>query len=197
MFWYGVVFLFTIGQIFSFAIDAGSGIAGTTLTAAIAADDRYIPIASAGGFLDSDERVFLRGEELSYESIKTADADCGEFDAPCLDTGEDAAGRGINGTKASTHPTGSKVMTEGPGLLNEVVTFRVGSIDSAFGIITFPFKAAGALLKFLAKMVIWDFAFLSGNGVYLKFILLYPLSAAAVLAFLKMSTDAISRFTGR
>ncbi len=191
MLWYGVLFLFVTGNMFSFMLDSSSGITATTLTASVTAADRYLPIANASGFLASDVRVFLEDEEVSYDSIiSTATADCSS--PPCLDTG--TAGRGTNDTDAAGHDSGTKVLSETAGLVNKAVSLRVGNLDTTVGKLTFPFLAVGAIAKFVGKAVMWDYSFLEGNAVYVKYVLLYPLSFLMVMGLLRVFTDAASRF---
>ena len=192
MLWYGIMFLFVTGSMFSFLLDGRSGVAATTLTAAITDVSDYIPISSSSGFASSDTRVFIEDEEISYDSIyTTTDSYCSA--QPCLVVS--SGGRGYNETEASSHSSGIKVLSETAGLINQGITFRVGNVDTLWGKITFPFQGIGALAKFVAKAIIWDYSFLEGNAIYFKLVLLYPLSMLMVVALVRLFVDAASRFT--
>lgn len=193
MLWYGVMFLFVTGSMFSFLMDGRSGVAATTLSAAITSTDGYIPIANNNGFDESDTRVFVESEELAYDSIQeSVDANCPS--GLCLVINDVATGRGYNGTTATGHDSGAKVLSETAGLINQGISFRVGDVESTWGKLTFPFQAIGALAKFVGKAIMWDYSFLEGNAIYFKLVLLYPLSMMMVIALLRIFVDAASRF---
>tara|TARA_Y100000310_G_C20407357_1_gene680285 strand:+ start:97 stop:675 length:579 start_codon:yes stop_codon:yes gene_type:complete len=191
MLWYGIMFLFVTGSMFSFLIDGRSGIAATTLSAAVNTADLYLPITSSNGFASSDTRVFIEDEEIAYDSIQTTiDGNCAA--QPCLVVS--SSGRGYNDTEAASHASGIKVLSETAGLVNQGISFRVGNVDTTWGKLTFPFQAISALAKFVGKAILWDYSFLEGNAIYFKLVLLYPLSMMMVIALLRIFTDAASRF---
>ena len=189
MLFYGGVFLFIAGNMFSFMLDGVSGIAATRLTAAISPTDQYIPVVSASDFPSSDVRVFIEDEEVQYTDIITSGS-CGSFATPCLDTGASAAGRGFN-TTAAAHAQGTKVLSETLGLANQVVGFRVAEVEGVMGKLLFPIQMGFAVIKFLGKMVMWDYSFLTGNAVWIKIILLYPLSFVFVIALINLARSAM------
>ena len=64
------------------------------------------------------------------------------------------------------------------------------SDGGVFGTIKGFYNSAKQLPSFLqavAKMVAWDYAFLEGPYVYVKYLILYPLSAGMVLGFVRMA----------
>ncbi len=173
----GMMMLYVMAQIFSFLMEGQSGLATTQLTASISENERYVPIASAAGFLDSDTRVFIQDEEIEYFTVQTsATSTCTA--PPCLDT--QTTGRGFNDTDAKAHASGAKVFNVTSGLINQAVGFRVGNTDTIVGKISFPFLAGWALIKFVGSAVMWDYQFLDGNGVYFKY-LMYAFSFAMVI----------------
>jgi hypothetical protein len=193
MLWYGIMFLFVTGSMFSFLMDGQSGIYSTRINSSfVTATTRYIPIVSTNGFPASDSRVFIEDEEIAYDAINTTPGGCPGMNPPCLDTGTD--GRGYNGTEATAHPVGTKVLSETAGLINQGISFRVGDVDTTWGKVTFPFQAVGALAKFVGKAILWDYSFLEGNAIYFKLVLLYPLSMMMIIALLRIFVDAASRF---
>lgn len=195
MLWYGSLFLFVAGTMLSFIVETGSGIASTTLTSTISATDQYIPVGSTAGYLDSDTRLFIGDEQLSYSSLNTAPGTCGSFTPPCFDTG--ATGRGTNSTTASAHDLGTHVYTEALGLLNEMVGYRVGDLSTLSGKLFFPISATGAFMATISKAVMWDYSFLEGGGFYFKLIFLYPLSAVMVMGLVRLFANMVGFLLGR
>lgn len=192
--WYGVLFFWTIGQVISFMLEGTSGLSATSLTADITATSLYIPIASANGLPASDERVFIEDEEIRYDAIQaTADANCPS--PPCLVLSADD--RGINDTDADSHAAGTRLLWETGGLLNQVVGFRVGNVDTVLGPVPFIVQNAMVLGKFIARMVTWDWSIFEGNAVYVKYLVLYPLSGAMVVAIVSLFREAYSTILGR
>ena len=182
MIFIGMFAIFVMGQIFSFLMEGQSGIATTELSAAISAEERFLPIDSASGFLSADTRVFIGDEEIEYFAIQTsASSTC--TSAPCLDT--QTTGRGFNDTDAKAHPSGAKVMNVTSGLINQAIGFRVGNTDSILGKFAFPFLAGWALIKFVAAAVMWDYQIFDGNGVYFKYFF-YAISFGLIIAALRL-----------
>jgi len=189
MLWYGTVFLFITGTMLSFMLDGGSGIASTDLAADISATEQYIPLTEETGFMASDVRIFIGDEQLSYTSLNTSPGTCGTQSPPCMDTG--LAGRGYNGTSNVAHTAGTKVYSESMGVLNDMLAFRQGEMTTVWGKVTFPISAASAFGNFISKAVMWDYAFLEGNGMYIKVIFLYPLSVMMILGLARIFSNAI------
>ncbi len=173
-------FLYISGTIFSMALEGEQAFVSTDLSSAITATTLFIPLDSASGFASSDDRMFIGDEEIAYDSIQTTDdGNCTGSVNPCLVLTADDRGR--NSTEAAAHASGSRVFTQSAGLLNQVVAFKVGNTDSIIGKVSLPFQATWALIKFFAKIIMWDWSFLEGNGIWIKLFLLYPLSMAIVL----------------
>ena len=183
MLWYGVGLLFVVFHIFSFLLEGESGIATTSLTATVTETERFLPIASADGFLPADDRVFIQDEEIEYFSIATTATSTCTL-PPCMDT--QTTGRGFNDTAAASHVNGTRVMNVTSGLLNQAIAFRVGNTDTIVGKITFPFMAGFALIKFFGRALIWDYQWMDGNAVYFKYILFYPLSIMVIVGLIRL-----------
>jgi hypothetical protein len=187
MFMMFAVFLFIGGNIFSLMMEGKQAFASSKLASSITATSLFIPLdagfGGASGFPSSETRIFIGDEEIQYDSIQTTnDANCtGETD-PCLVLSADD--RGINGTKAVAHAEGSRVYSESAGLINQIVSFKVGNTDSLIEKVSVPFQASWAMVKFFAKLVMWDYSFLEGDGVWLKLFLLYPISGAVILGLI-------------
>tara|TARA_B100000029_G_scaffold289214_1_gene282957 strand:- start:336 stop:923 length:588 start_codon:yes stop_codon:yes gene_type:complete len=189
MLWYGAIFLFVVGNMLSFMMDGSSGIAATNLSANITASEQYIPLTSTNGFMDSDVRIFIDDEQLSYTSLNTAPGTCGAQTPPCMDTG--LAGRGYNGTIAAAHTAGAKVYSESMGTLNDLLGFRIGELTTVWGKLSFPVTAALGFGNFVSKALMWDYSFLEGNGMYIKVAFLFPLSGMMVLGLARIFSNAI------
>jgi len=189
--WYGVGFIFVLGNIFSLLLEGSSGIAATQLNGAITATTLVIPVDSVNGFLSSDTRVLIEDEEMQYDSVQTTSGG-GCATAPCLILSDAEQDRGLNGTTAVAHADNVKVLSEAAGLLNQVVGFQIGNVDSVLGVIKAPFQLVFALSKFAAKAVMWDYSFLEGNAVYIKFTVLYPLSMAFVVSMISLLREGFS-----
>ena len=172
-----------MGNLFSFMLEGRSGYAAADLSAAISPTAQFIPLTHTSDFPSSDTRVFIEDEEIAYDSIvETVTGDCPS--PPCLNAG--STGRGSNNTTATAHAAGIRVVSESLGLLNQAVGFQVGQVDGLVGRLLFPIQAGLAILKLLGKMVMWDYSFLTGNAMYVKVVLLYPLSAGAVIGLVQL-----------
>tara|TARA_B100000519_G_scaffold77944_1_gene67339 strand:+ start:2210 stop:2803 length:594 start_codon:yes stop_codon:yes gene_type:complete len=195
MLWYGSIFLFVAGTMLSMMVEGGSGIASSQLTSNITATDQFIPVQSTSGFLDSDTRLFVGDEQISYTSLNTAPGTCGSFTPPCFDTG--ASGRGTNSSTASAHTIGTHAYSEAVGLLNEMVGYRVGDLSTLTGKIFFPINATATFTQTISKAVMWDYSFLEGGGFYFKVLFLYPLSVVMVMGMVRMFANMIGFLLGR
>ena len=185
-------FLFIGGNIFSMALEGEQAFVSTDISPAITATALFIPLGSASGFASSDDRMFIGDEEIRYDSIQTTDdGNCTGSVNPCLVLTSDDRGR--NSTDAVAHATGSRVYTQSAGLLNQVVAFKVGNVESTLGPIGVMIQATKALVSFFAKLVTWNYAFLEGNGIWIKLFLLYPLSMAIVLNLIVMLRGTAER----
>ena len=84
-------------------------------------------------------------------------------------------------------------MNEAPGVINTLVGFDITSAFSDGGIIGLAkgiytsAKNLPAFLSAVARMVMWDYSFLDGGFVYIKYLILYPLSAGMVLSFVRLA----------
>ena len=205
MFWYGLVMLFVGGSFFSYLVDGRSGFGSTLLVESVNKTDTAIAVKSLTGFvpdkygettyaLDEAQQLMIGGvETAAYQNIvypNTQSVGCTTggrtIPAPCIY---------LSRSDAVEHSEGEHAYNANSAALNEFVGFRVGQKSTSFGILTFPFQAAGAIGTFIAKVLLWDWSYLEGNAVYIKWFLLYPLSAAVIVALLKLFTDAASIFS--
>lgn len=183
-------FIFIGGNIFSMAMEGEQAFVSTKLNGAITSTALFIQIDSADGLPTSVERGFIGDEEIRWDSIQTSnDANCAA--QPCLVLTSDD--RGLQGTDADSHPDDTRVYTESAGLLNQAVAFKVGNTDSVVGKIAIPFQATWSLVKFFAKMLMWDWSFWEGDAFWFKLFLLYPISGAVMLGLLALLRGPVER----
>lgn len=186
MFWYGISMLFILFTLFAHLIEGESGIGSARTTHPVAVSDTVIHVSSLSGFPNRMASARVGGEDISYAGTGTSASDGCTEEPPCLLMVS-------RGTAAAAHAEGTPVLTEAAADLNSVAAFRIGEVDSIWGTLTYPFQLAGVFGRFVAKTVVWDYDFLEGGlGLWVKIIILYPLSAATVFALLRLFVDAAS-----
>lgn len=206
MLWYGIVMLFVGGTVFSYMVDGRSGIGSTETTAFVGVGYWAIPVASLSGFVPEvygethvvleekaelsvgEERMdYVAGVYVNGDSYYTCQSPARlTLPAPCIF---------VQRTDPAEHSPGTTVQNEAAGALNEFIGFRTAERDTVVGTLTFPFQMVGAIGAFLGKVLLWDWNFLEGNAVYVKWFLLWPLSAMTVFAIIRLLIDAASIFS--
>jgi hypothetical protein len=166
-------FVYIACTIMSFAVEGQTGIAGSDLTAAITATSSTITVNDSSAFLDSDV-LFIDEEEICYDTKTDA-----------TNTFSDLT-RGCNGTTPSAHSNGTRVFSETSGVINSMVGYNVAQsladdnffqgVYHSMELVFFFFTRA------VPKIIQWDYSYLEGNMVYLKFIIFYPLSMGLVIS---------------
>jgi hypothetical protein len=169
-------FVFVCGNILSFSLEGAQGLAATTLSTAIDDDDTAIPVVSASGFLSSD-RIFVDNEIVVYTAHETPCVTAPHAGEPSCFTG---AVRGSRSTESASHNSGVKVFSRTTGVVNQLVGFNIAETSSTSGILRTIIIAPLALAKAVAKVTTWDYSFLEGDFVWIKYIVLYPLSAGFI-----------------
>lgn len=171
--------MFVAGQMLSFFMEGQTGLATTELTAAIDNDDTTIPVAFTTGFLSNDF-IIIGNEHICYTGLTS--------------TSFTGATRGCQKTDADSHPARDVngptiVFNPTTGLVNRFAAFRVvqSFADDGFakGFITF-FSALPSIAKDIASMLVWDYSYLTGMAVYVKYFLLYPITAGMALSLTQM-----------
>ena len=175
------VFIFGAVSVISAIVDGHTGLETTTLTAAITESDTTIFVNNTGPFTDSG--VIMIGDETLCYTSKTTNTFAG------VTRGEDCR----LSSRAQAFPIDQQVMSEAPGVINTLVGFDItsafsdgGFIGLAQGIYTSA-KNLPSFMSAVARMVMWDYSFLDGPFVYIKFLVLYPLSAGMVLSFVRLA----------
>jgi hypothetical protein len=175
------VFIFSTVTILSAVVDGHTGLETTSLTTAVAETDTTIYVKTTDPFPESG--IMMIGDETICYSGTTSTTFTG------LSRGEDCR----RTSTAAAYPIGQQVMSEGPGVINTLVGFDITSAFSdggIFGLAKGMWTSAKNLPNFLAavaRMVMWDYSFLNGSFVYVKYLVLYPLSAGMVLSFIRLA----------
>ncbi|MAH50029.1 hypothetical protein CMI37_29690 [Candidatus Pacearchaeota archaeon] len=201
----GFTFLFVLMTIFSMTQEGQAAFANTTLSAPLAVEPNVdvdgnsalesylIAVADSTGFLDpaaagiNFDTAVIDSELIRYTAIGTTSGGCTvgvvSVSPPCFLVNTNAAGlRGAGGTDIKPHSNAAVVYTESTGVLKEVVGFAMVSdcsniVCGAQTVIMAPIW----LLKSVAKMLTWNYAYLDGASEYFKLIL-YALSAGLVVS---------------
>jgi len=163
------VFLYICGQILSLNLEGSSGLATTHLTADLTSTATTASVQGTDGFLKSDFLI-VENERICY-SGKTSSSFTGLT-------------RGCHDSTASSHSKNIRVYNETTGMVNQMVGFNVLQTfadDGFFKGVTKFITSFGHLFVSIANMLAWNYSFLEGNGVYIKYIMLYPISAAMIL----------------
>lgn len=183
-----LVMLFLGGNIFDGVMQGTTGYGTAFLTAEVAKPDPEQPattitVDNTAVFPPSGV-IFIRQEIIKYKS-KT----------PTVFSG---LTRGHKKTETSVHPVIGKngstqiVYSEGPGVINNLVGFNIAEAFSDGGVTGF-FKGVfssitqvPAFIQSIARMVMWDYAYLEGPYVWVKYFL-YIISAGVVLGMFKLA----------
>jgi hypothetical protein len=175
------VFIFGTVTVISSIVDGHSGLGTTSLTVAVEETSTTINVKTTDPFPITGV-VMIADETMCYAN-KTPTSFTG------VTRGEDCRDH----STAQAFPIGQQVMGEAPGLINTLVGFDItsafadgGFIGLAKGIYTSA-KNLPSFLSAIARMIMWDYSFLTGSFVYIKYLVLYPLSAGMVLSFVRLA----------
>jgi len=147
----------------------------TYLTDDISETTTNLPVASTVGFATSDF-IWIDDERIAYTGTSATSFN------NCTRGAADQNGQG---GVPKEHKAGTAVYTEGMNALNAMLGFNYASLKLSYGtpiaIILSVFAYIGAIPRF----IFWNIGFMEGSGWSLvKIIILYPLSAGFVLAFM-------------
>jgi hypothetical protein len=167
---------FAIGTFLSGIMESRSAFAVTHLTTAVSATEvASFEVASTDDFIATDS-IFVEDEEILY-----AAKDATHF---LVIT------RGVGDTNAVTHDVGAKVKNEDSNILNNLLGYNVAATASTYGSASAFVGLMWNMLKSIPKMIAWDYSYLQGQLVLLKYLLLWPISAGFVfslgLAFISL-----------
>jgi len=169
------IFCYIALTILSFTLEGETGLATTVVVTAIDDDDTSLTVQSTTGFLSSDF-INIDNELICYSGTTS--------------TTFTGLTRGCNDSSASAHSSGTRVYNEATGFINKVVGFNILQTFADDGFVKGFFKTVvsipGALAYMFTKVVMWDYSFLEGNGVYIKYLICYPLAAGMVMSFIQL-----------
>lgn len=165
------LFAFLNATVLSFILEGTTGLATATLMADVDADDTTFTVDATDGWLSADH--FNIDSEIVCYSGKTATSFTGLTRA-CKDT------------EADSHRAGTRIYNEGTNVANQAIGFNIVQTLSDEGFFKGGIRVVVHLPQMLArivvKLIIWDFSFLTGPGVYVKYLVLYPLSGGLIMA---------------
>jgi hypothetical protein len=134
--------------LFMAILNGGGGMADTTLTATISANDTIIPVVSTNGFLSSDY-IYIGNEEISYSSDNaTAFLGCT---------------RGYGSSSADSHTIGAAVYTGEVSSINQALGFNIGQTITSFGVLCIIIIPVNFLTLTIPRMIAESATFLSGG----------------------------------
>ncbi len=161
-FWMGALFIYIGAMLWSMTMESQSFIGATALTSSASVAATTLVVGDTGSFPSSGIRGFIGREEFSWTG-KTATSFTGVV-------------RGINSTTPTVHANGIRVYNETSGLVNLGIDFNVleFSASNSVGaniieVFTAPFELIGMFGKLLAKLLLWDYGWLEGDMVVLKY----------------------------
>jgi hypothetical protein len=168
---------------FLFQIMEGSNGAGniatTRLSSPLSASATSMDVIATGDFPPVGY-VILDEERINY-TAKTATTLTG------LTRGATWHG---DTTSAKPHGAGVKVHNEASFALNEAAGNRLVS-SANLGIFSIPIPSAHFFSHTIPQALAWDYSFFDGPAGIIRMVLLYPLSAGILIAFLALATSAI------
>jgi hypothetical protein len=137
--------------------------------------DNSATVSSTIGFATSDF-IWIGGERMAYTGT-----DATHFQN--LTRG--APDQNNQGGTPAAHITGDQVYTEGMNALNAMLGFNYTSLQLTYGTPIAFIMSSFAYIGSIPRYIFWNVGFMTGSGwSLLKIIILYPLSAAFVIAFM-------------
>lgn len=176
------VFVFSSMTILSSIVDNNMGLQTTSLTATLTKTDTTMNVKTTAPFPSATGTVVVEAETICYGGTTATTF-----------TNLTRGGDCRKGATASAHLSGKQVMADAPGVINTLVGFNLVEAFSGGGLTGFftgAFTSVRSLPQFvgaIGKMLTWDYSFLTGSFVYIKYLILYPLSAGMVLSLVRMA----------
>jgi len=152
--------MFVLMTLLSGIMEGGGGFATTQVRTAVDDDDVVIPVDSTQGFLVADY-IVIGDEEIAYTGVTAAPA--ASFTG-CT--------RGYYDTKSAEHAIDANVYSPDSGTLNTALGFNIASTGATAGVFTVVTMTFKFIAKALPNLVFWNFSFLSGNLVYIRYFLM-------------------------
>ena len=162
-----------------------TGMSTSILTADLSSTGTTANVQNAT-FFEPAPAVVTIGDELMCYSGKTDTTLTG------LTRGKRCASNARTTSVVSEHLAGRRVYSEAPGMFNEIIDFDVaasfseGGFSGAIRGIVSTIRLAPEFILVLGRMVMWDFSFLTGPYVYVRYLVLGALSGGLVLGGIKL-----------
>ena len=171
-------FMFSICTYLASVAEGGGGIAVTYLTADVTATEiGHIHVAATGDFLGASHAypayIVIGDEILTYED-KTS-----SIQFSTLARGQSDPTSSTAATTPAIHHAGDKVRTIAVGAMDSFMNQQITSSTAGFGAFQ-AFTFVGKMFTNMPKFLAWNYSFLSGPMVFLKYFILYPLSIGFV-----------------
>ena len=150
-----IVFVFF--TMLSGVMEDGGGMVTTQLNGAISSTDNILVVDTTAGFLAANV-VIIGDEEITYTGV-----------TPVSFTG---CIRGTNNTDAVTHTDNTYVYSPESGVLNRSLGFNVIAIGEDAGALSVVNLTWNFLVKALPNIVMWDYSFLTGQLIIIRYLLM-------------------------
>ncbi len=180
------VFATLCAAILDGVLGGNQGLASAELTVDMTETATSATVNDASAFSDENGVVFIEGEIMCY-ATRTDTVLSG------LLRGRRCGNNAPVVSAVTTHAAGKRIYDEGSGTLNEILNINIASNFSDGGFVgqirgvVKTVAAAPQFIAVLARMLMWDFSFLSGQYVYVKYLVLGALSAGLVLGGIKLA----------
>jgi|25_taG_2_1085351.scaffolds.fasta_scaffold02789_3 hypothetical protein len=181
-----LIFVFISLSILSAVIENNVGIASTTLTAQMSRTDTTMSVHRTQGFKPTGS-LRIDQEVVCYTGV-TATTFTGLTRA-CKGSSTPKDGHSLLDKNGANR----QVFTRQGGIIddltkfNENIAFSEGGFTGFFKGLFGSVAAVVGLVPALARMAIWDYSYLEGPYVYVKYILFYPLSGMLMLGMVKLA----------
>ena len=178
------VFTFVLMSFISLLLDRQYAIAATeTIEAITPTVTSSVAVQDASAF-EPAGHFYLESEIICYSSRTS--------------TAFNGLTRGCNDTDPNSHSSGRRAYSDTAGVIDQMVSFKLGGENSGIGekflaVVKLPLT----MIKAVSRLIMWDFSFLEGNLVYLKYFMLYPLSAGFMWALLLLTIGGFRGIFGR
>jgi len=134
----------------------GGGLVATRLDGALNSTDTTVDVDSTDYFVETGVLI-IGNEKLSYAAT-TATSFTG-----CT--------RGFEDTTAASHVDNTIVYSEDIGIMNYALNYDIASVVSTSGVLSVVVIPIKFFTVTIPKIAMWDYGFLSGQMIYLRYIL--------------------------
>ena len=179
------VFATLCAAILDSVMGGSTGMSTTNLTANLSSTGTTATVQNAK-FFEPAPAVVTIGDELMCYTGKTDSTFTG------LKRGRRCADNAVVSTNVTEHLSGRRVYSEAPGMFNEIIGFDIASNFSEGGFsgavrgVVTTIRLAPEFIFILGRMIMWDFSFLTGPYVYVRYLILGALSGGLVLGGIKL-----------